>query len=231
MNTQTSPIFIAFTGGSGAGKTWLVDRLRQRFGNEATSLSLDDFYLDLSYLSVSERKRINFDDPDAIDWSLLENTLRELRNGKTTLAPRYDYDSHTRRNSGEWCSPHPFIFVEGLWLLSFERVREYFTLGIFLDCPDSLRRQRRLTRDVKERGRTEDSINEQIRNFVAPMHERFVEPQKSWADRVMDQPISPTELEGLVTTIRALQPKPHQAPFSIINSLATAPVTPTQQYL
>jgi len=231
MNTQTSPILIALTGGSGAGKTWLVNSLRQVFGDEATSLSLDDFYHDFSRFPLAERNRINFDHPDTIDWSLFENVLRELQNGETTLVPRYDYISHTRWNNGEWRCPRPFIFVEGLWLLSEERVREFFNLRIFLDCPESLRRQRRLARDVKERGRTENSITEQFRDFVAPMHERFVEPQNHLADLVMDQPIGPAELDRLVARIRALRTASIPVPLEFVGSRTAAMAMSAPQYL
>ena len=173
MNTKTSSKLIALVGGSGAGKTWLADRLCQEFGDEATSLSLDDFYRDLSHLTLSKREKINFDHPDAIDWPLFEGVLRELKNGVTVLAPRYDFVSHTRLTGREPRSPRPFIFVEGLWLLWHPHVRELFDLRVFLDCVQSLRWQRRVARDLNERGRTTDSIREQFWNVVAPMHERF----------------------------------------------------------
>jgi uridine kinase len=215
MNTKTTFKLIALTGGSGAGKTWLADRLCQEFGDEATSLSLDDFYCDLSHLVLSEREKINFDHPDAIDWALFEGVLRELRHGGTVLVPRYDFVSHTRLT--EWAPrrPRPFIFVEGLWLLWHPHVRELFDLRVFLDCIQSLRWQRRVTRDLNERGRTTDSIREQFWNVVAPMHDRFVEGQKDWADLVIEQSITQTTLGRLVATIRALRAEAGPRPSKI----------------
>ena len=108
---------VALVGGSGAGKSWLADRLRREFGDEATSLSLDDFYRDLSHLMPSEREKINFDHPGAIDWPRFEGVLRELQHRVTAWAPRYSFVSHTRLTEREPHTPRPFIFVEGLWLL------------------------------------------------------------------------------------------------------------------
>ena len=213
MNTETTFKLIALTGGSGAGKTWLADRLCQEFGDEAMSLSLDDFYCDLSPLTLSERERTNFDHPDAIDWPLFESVLRELQNGVTVSAPHYDFVSHTRLTEREPRSPQPFIFVEGLWLLWHPHVRELFDFRIFLDCIQSVRWQRRVARDVNKRGRTTDSIRKQFWKVVAPMHERFVEVQKAWADLVIDESITQTELGRLVTRIRALRGEPGPSAF------------------
>ena len=117
MNIESPFKLIALTGGSGAGKTWLADRLCQEFGEEAMSLSLDDFYCDLSHVALAERESTNFDHPDAIDWPFFEKVLRELQNGETALVPLYDFISHTRSTEWKSRSPRPFIFVEGLWLL------------------------------------------------------------------------------------------------------------------
>jgi len=223
MNTEAPSKLIALVGGSGAGKTWLADRLCQAFGGEGTSLSLDDFYCDLSHLMPAEREKINFDHPDAIDWPLFERVLSELQNGMTPLAPRYSFVSHTRL--AEWAprSPRPFIFVEGLWLLWHPHVRKLFDLRIFLDCIQSLRWERRVTRDFNERGRTTDSIYEQFWNVVAPMHEQFVERQKAWADLVIEQSITQAALGRLIATIRDLRARPDPVPSEITVLRAITP--------
>jgi uridine kinase len=231
MSTDMPSTFVALVGGSGAGKSWLADRLRREFGDEATSLSLDDFYRDLSHLMPSEREEINFDHPGTIDWPLFEGVLRELQQRVTTWAPRYSFVSHTRLAEREPRTPRPFIFVEGLWLLRPPPVRELFGLRVFLDCSESLRWQRRLARDLSERGRTRDSIYEQFWNVVAPMHERFVEEQKAWADLVIEQPTSHTELGRLIETIRALRAEPDPTPLEITGSRATMPPVAALQSL
>lgn len=221
MNTDLPCTLIALAGGSGAGKTWLANRLCQEFGDEATVLALDDFYFDLSHLMLTERKHINFDHPDMIEWPLFETVLRELRNGVTVLAPRYDFAAHTRL--AEWTprSPRPFIFVEGLWPLRPPQVRELFDLRIFLDCPELLRWQRRLARDVTGRSRTTESICDQFWNVVAPMHAHFVEGQKVWADLEVEQPISQPELDRLFAAVRGLRTESVPTPLEIISQTAT----------
>lgn len=223
MNTNTPSTLIALTGGSGAGKTWLADRLCQEFGDEATSLSLDDFYCDLSHLKLSEREKTNFDQPDAIDWPLFETVLGELRNGAEVLSPRYDFVSHTRSAGGEWHNSKPFIFVEGLWLLWHPHVRKQFNFRVYLDCVQSVRWERREARDLNERGRTRDAIRKQFLTVVAPMHERFVEAQKPWADLVLEESITQSEFVQLVARIRVLRAGPDPDHLEITRSNATTP--------
>jgi len=231
MNITTTPKLIALVGGSGAGKTWLANHLSQVLGDEAMSLSLDDFYHDLSALPPAERDKVNFDHPDAIDWSLFEKVLRELQSGASVLAPRYDFSSHTRLTEGEPCHPRPFIFVEGLWLLRNPGLRELFDLRVFLRCSESLRWQRRLTRDLNERGRIADSICKQFWNVVAPMHDQFVKVQEAQADLVFEEPIYQNELDGLVVAIRALHPKPASTTWALAGSSTTAPQVAVLQSL
>ena len=223
MNNEIRSKLIALVGGSGAGKSWLADRLCQEFGDEATALSLDDFYCDLSQLTPSEREQINFDHPDAIDWPVFEGVLRELQKGVTALAPRYNFVSHTRVTEWEARSPRPFIFVDGLWLLWHEHVRALLDFRVFLDCIQSLRWQRRVTRDLNERGRTTDSIRKQFVNVVVPMHERFVERQKAWADLVIEQSITHTKLGRLVATIHALRVEPGPTSSETTGARKTTP--------
>lgn len=223
MNIKSPSKLIALTGGSGAGKSWLADRLCQEFGGEAATLSLDDFYRDLSHLRHSEREKSNFDHPDAIDWPLFQGVLSKLQDGEMALTPSYNFASHTRLTGLESCRPRPLTFVDGLWLLWPPQVRVMFGFRIFLDCPEALRWQRRLARDGAERGRTTDSIHEQFWNVVAPMHERYVEVQKSWADLVIEQPISPAGFAGLVATIRALGVSPCPTPLESAPAWATTP--------
>ena len=221
MNGNSTPKLIALTGGSCAGKTWLANRLCQEFGDEAISISLDDFYHDLSRLPAGERSKVNFDHPDAIDWPLFERVLDEVRNGTLALSPRYDFTSHTRIARWEPCPPRPFVFVEGLWLLRTPRIRDRFELRIFLRCSEPLRWQRRLARDRRQRDRTPDAIGDQFWSVVAPMHDRFVQGQETWADVILEQPLSRSDLTQAVATIRALRSNP---PASAETRESTVPV-------
>jgi uridine kinase len=197
------PKIIAIVGGSGSGKTWLATRLLHVFGSQATRLSQDDFYHDLGHLPPSARAKANFDHPHAIDWPAFERVLRDCRSGHITQVPQYDFTTHTRLPVGKNLIPEPLILVEGLWLLWLPRMRELFDLAVFLGCTPQLRLERRLMRDVAERGRTADSVREQFFKTVAPMHREFVAPQAKWADIILRQPPAETELRKLIKMIQA----------------------------
>ncbi|HUR58080.1 MAG TPA: uridine-cytidine kinase [Opitutaceae bacterium] len=194
--TQPS-LLIAIVGGSGAGKGWVVERLCRLLGERAAGLQLDDFYRDRSDLPLARRARLNFDVPQAIDWESAVRTLRECRAGLPTRVPRYDFATYSRVGDEPTWLPRPVVFVDGLWLLHPPEVRELFDLTIYLDTPPELRRQRRLTRDVSERGYCAEDVERRLRTAVAPMHNRYVEPQKKHADLVLAQPFAERELLGL----------------------------------
>ena len=188
---------VAVVGGSGAGKGWFVDRLRRLFGINACHLQLDDFYRDLSHLPMDERARRNFDVPDAIDWAAAERVLRDCRRGRSTTVPSYNFATHCRSAARNGWTPRPIVLVDGLWLLRPPAIRDLFALKIYLDTPPELRCSRRLARDVTERGYTRDAIEHQLRTTVVPMHDRYVEPQKQWADLALSQPFREDHLLAL----------------------------------
>lgn len=202
--TAIPPVhLIAVVGGSGAGKGWLVERLCRLLGEQAGHLQLDNFYRDRSHLSPRQRARVNYDAPGAIDWVWAERVLSDCRAGRPTSIPNYDFATHSRLSGSAW-QPRRVVFVEGLWLLRPPGVRALFDLKIYLDAPKDLRHTRRLSRDVVERGYTAEAINHQLLTAVAPMHERYVEPQKRWADLVLAQPFNATDLAALGDRLWAL---------------------------
>jgi uridine kinase len=206
MSTSSTVQLVAIVGGSGAGKGWLVVRLCRLLGERAGHLQLDDFYRDRSHLSPGRRARINFDRPAAIDWEAAGRVLRECRAGRPTRVPSYDFATNTRNASREhpaW-QPRPIVLVDGLWLLRPPAIRRLFDLKIFLDTPTDLRCSRRLARDVAERGYTAETVERQLRTAVVPMHDRFVEPQKKWADVVVRQPFQEENLLALADRLWAL---------------------------
>ncbi|MDB6077186.1 MAG: uridine kinase [Akkermansiaceae bacterium] len=180
--------FIAVVGGSGSGKSWLADRIRAAYGAAAGHLSLDDFYRDLGHLTPEQRAVVNFDDPASIDWDALRAVMLALESGGAAGLPAYDFATHTRKPRGQPFPFRPVIVVEGLWLLHPEWLREKFTHSLFVDCPESLRLQRRIDRDVASRGRTEASVREQFAAHVEPMHALYVQPQREWSQDVIESP-------------------------------------------
>jgi len=199
MNPAPPVRLIAVVGGSGAGKSWLVERLCRLLGEKAAHLQLDHFYHDCSHLSPNRRARINFDVPEAIDWDEAGRVLRDCRAGRPTRIPFYDFATHCRvaeRACPVW-SPRPIVLVDGLWLLRPPEIRALFDLKIYLDTPPDLRCSRRRSRDLVERGYTAAAIEQQLRTAVLPMHDRYVEPQKKWADLVLAQPFQESPLGTL----------------------------------
>lgn len=190
-------MLVAIVGGSGAGKTWLADRLETALGPRCGRVSLDDFYRDLSHLPPARRARVNFDHPRAIDWVLFRQVLEAIRRGRPVRLPRYDFVRHVRAGYRKAGRPPAVLLVDGLWLLRSPAVRRVFALRLFVDAPVALRKERRLERDRLERGRSGASIRRQFREHVQPMHARFVEPQRTRADRILGPKIHPSQIAVL----------------------------------
>jgi uridine kinase len=199
-----NPRLVAIVGGSGAGKSWLAARLQSRLGKESALLRLDDFYRDRSHLPLRRREQINFDHPRSIDWPAFERVLLGCRAGLPLQIPRYDFARHTRCAELEWWRPKRIILVEGLWLLHRPALRRLFGLSIFVECPEALQFRRRMRRDAAERGRGEESVQEQFQRRVLPMAVRHVQPQARWADLVVTSPVRGNVLDRLAARIERL---------------------------
>lgn len=198
------PHLVGIVGGSGSGKSWLADQLRERLGKEAGRISLDNFYRDRSHLPVDRRASINFDHPRAVDWPLVRHVLEDCLAGRTTYLPQYDFTAHARSEQWESFSPKSIVLMDGLWLLRRAAVRRLLALRIFLDCSEPARLERRVQRDVRERGRTETSVKEQFIKMVAPMHARFVEGQKMWANVVLTGPPTTEDADRLADRLKQI---------------------------
>jgi uridine kinase len=196
------PLLVAIVGGSGSGKSWLADKLQSTLGHNAGRLSLDDFYRDRSHLSTVQRARLNFDRPAAIDWTAFQRVLNSCLHYHEVQVPRYDFRTHCRHPGSCVLKPKPIMLVEGLWLLRSARIRKFFGFRIFLDAPMQLRLQRRLSRDVADRGRSRKSVQEQFRKTVEPMHRKFVLPQLHWCDVVFKGDRRGREIAELTALLR-----------------------------
>ncbi len=194
---------IAVVGGSGSGKSWLATRLGEWLGDDAGHLCLDNFYRDLGHLPESARDLVNFDDPAAIDWDRLALVIESLESGQPAELPIYDFQDHVQRPEKMLLERKKIVVLEGLWLLHPEWLREKFAWSVFVDCSEEMRLERRIQRDVKTRGRTEESVRQQFANHVQPMHARFVEPQRHHAKRCVGSPMTERERDELIAACLA----------------------------
>ena len=183
------PYLIGVAGPSCAGKTELALHLAARL--PAVVLPLDCYYLDLSDRPLAERARFNFDKPSALDHDLFFHHIQGLSEGRIVERPVYDFVTHTRTKSVQPMEPGGFIVVEGLFVLYWQDVRSLFQTKVYVDLPDEPCLERRILRDVRERGRTPESVRRQFAETVQPMAARFVHPTIANADLVIagDNPI------------------------------------------
>ncbi len=182
---------LGICGGSSAGKTTLTRRLLERLEERDVSvLAFDAYYRDLSHLPFAERRRGNFDHPDSLDSDLFLQHLDALRHGIDVDVPVYDFSTHTLTGRFERVEAAPLLLVEGILLLAVEGVAERLDYSIFMDVPEDVRLQRRVHRDMTERGRPEDHVRRQFAATVAPMHDAFVQPSRHRADRIVTGDVS-----------------------------------------
>jgi len=176
---------IAITGGSCACKTTVALALGERLGERARVIAEDDYYRCSTTFPNFDPAKHNFDEPAAKDHALLVAHLREARASAGFAKPLYDLVTHTRRAESEFVQPEDVLIVEGLHLLATPALREAFDLRVYVEADEALRLGRRMIRDVEERGRTPRSVLNQFFNYVRPMHELHVAPQRAFADLVL----------------------------------------------
>ena len=179
-------LIIGIAGGSGSGKTTLALRLKERFGeDEVRLISHDSYYKRHDELPYEERCKLNYDHPDSFDTPLMVAHLRELRAGHPVQVPVYDYTIHNRSDKTVTVQPAPVIIVEGILIFDSPELCDLMDMKVFVDTDADVRILRRIVRDVKERGRTLDSVVNQYLTTVKPMHEQFVEPSRKYADIIV----------------------------------------------
>lgn len=183
-----TPIIIGLAGGTGSGKTTLAYRLRDSFcAADVRLISHDFYYRQHDELSYDERCALNYDHPDSFETDLLVAQLKQLKAGQAIECPTYDYTTHNRAAQTMQITPAPIILVEGILLFENDAVCDLLDLKVFVDTDADERILRRILRDVKERGRTLDSVITQYLTTVKPMHDAFVEPSKRKADFIVPQ--------------------------------------------
>ncbi|MCF0133482.1 MAG: uridine kinase [Blautia sp.] len=179
-------IIIGIAGGTGSGKSTFTNRLKNEFVNDVSVVYHDNYYKRQDEIPFEERKKVNYDHPDSLETDLLVEHLRKLREGEAVDCPVYDYTQHNRSNQTVHIEPRKIILVEGILLLADPRVRDLIDIKIFVEADADERILRRITRDVKERGRDLDNIVEQYLTTVKPMHYLYVEPTKATADIIIN---------------------------------------------
>lgn len=178
-------IVIGIAGGSGSGKTTLMKNLIARFQDDVTVLSHDNYYRPYDELSIEERRKVNYDHPDAFDTEMMIEHLKQLKAGQSIECPNYDYTTYSRCKETTRLAPRKVILVEGILIFENKALCSQMDIKIFVDTDADVRLIRRIKRDVAKRGRSLESVLTQYLNTVKPMHEQFVEPSKKNADLVV----------------------------------------------
>ena len=180
-------ITIGIAGGTGSGKTTITRRLLQRFPDSVSVVYHDNYYKAHDDMTYEQRSHLNYDCPDAFDTELLLRDLAALRRGEEIRCPVYDYTVHNRSEKTVLVKPAPVVIVEGILIFEDRRICDLLDIKIFVDTDADVRILRRIVRDVRDRGRSLESVVDQYLNTVKPMHEMYVEPSKRNADIIIPE--------------------------------------------
>ena len=178
---------IGLAGGTGSGKTTITKRLMQRFGADVSVIYHDNYYKAHHDMPYEERAKLNYDHPDAFDTDLLIQAVRDLKAGKDVVCPVYDYSIHDRSDKTILVKSAKVVIVEGILIYASKELRELMDIKLFVDTDADVRILRRIKRDVRDRGRSLESVIDQYLTTVKPMHEQFVEPSKRYADLIIPE--------------------------------------------
>ena len=178
---------IGVTGGTGSGKTTIINKITKESGiKEICYLSSDSYYKDNPRLVFEQRDKLNYDTPEAIDFNLLNNHISDLKKGLEINVPNYCFSTHLRLKNKRRFSPKKILIIEGILILTNKELRKNINYNIFLDCPRDIRFKRRLKRDVNERDRNYEDVVNLFKNRLDSMHELYVEPVKKYCDLIID---------------------------------------------
>ncbi len=199
-------VLVGIAGGTGSGKTSFAQKIQDRIGPDlCLNLNQDSYYKDGSGLSSEAQAAINYDHPDAFDTSLLVQDLRDLKAGRPVPYLTYDHATYSRKVLTDPLTPRPVILLEGILVLVEEPLRRLMDIKLFIDTDSDVRILRRLQRDIKDRGRSFESVKKQYLGWVRPMHLEFVEPSKRYADLIIPEGAeNAVALEAVVARIRAM---------------------------
>lgn len=196
-------MIIGIAGGSGSGKTTFTNAIKEMFEKDILVIRHDDYYKDHSNLSLEEKKYINYDHPNALETDMLVEHIKQLKKGQLIEKPLYDFSIHSRKGS-EVIFPEKIIILEGILVLENEELRNLIDLKIYVDATSDERILRRILRDTKKRGRTVEDICDQYIKTVKPMHEKYVEPTKKYADIIINGGMNKIALDLIKTKIESV---------------------------
>jgi len=180
-------LIIGIYGGTGSGKTTIVNQIASNFDtSEIEIISQDSYYNDNSNISYNERCKLNFDHPDSIDSKLLHKHLSELKNGNFIKQPIYDFKTHNRTKKTIITNPKKILILEGILIMCYPNIRSICDLKVYINANSKTRMNRRISRDILERGRTHNEVLSRYTKTLKPMHEKFIEPTKIYADYVIE---------------------------------------------
>lgn len=181
-------LIIGIAGGTGSGKTTVVQKIAEQFFAEEVSIIFQDsYYLDNSDLSLEERRAKNFDHPESVEFDLLIDHVKQLRSGKSVNEPIYSFISCTRQSETRKVVPRGVLIVEGILILTNKKLRELMDIKVFVDCDSDVRLSRVIRRDINERGRDVNQVLDRYEKTVRPSHLQFIEPSKRFADIIIPQ--------------------------------------------
>ena len=200
------PVLVGIAGGTGSGKTSFAQKIQDRIGPDlCLNLNQDSYYKDGTGLTPEAQAAINYDHPDAFDTSLLVQDLRDLKAGRPVPYLTYDHATYSRKVLTDPLTPRPVILLEGILVLVEEPLRRLMDIKLFIDTDSDVRILRRLQRDIRERGRSFESVKKQYLDWVRPMHLEFVEPSKRYADLIIPEGAeNAVALEAVAARIRAM---------------------------
>ncbi|MDG2301380.1 MAG: uridine kinase [Acidimicrobiales bacterium] len=178
--------FVGIAGGSCSGKTTIVHALVESYEGSVSTVAFDSYYCDQGHMTLDERARVNYDHPDSLDVDLFVSDIQSLRDGNSIDTPIYDFSTHTRSDKSRFVTPSDLVVLDGILLLVFPEIIDLLDLAVFIEASEEVRFNRRIPRDIQERGRTSEQSSTQFKRTVQPMHARFVAPSIDRADLVID---------------------------------------------
>lgn len=203
MSCQKDCMLIGIAGGTGSGKSTFTNRIKKQFGDDVTVIYHDNYYRRRDDIPFEERKKINYDHPDALETDMLIEHIKQLKAGKSVVCPVYDFSVHNRSDKTVVIKPSKVILVEGILVLQNPELCDLLDIKIFVEADADERILRRVLRDVEERGRDLRGIIDQYLTTVKPMHYRFVEPSKAKADIVINSGLNDVAYDIVSTKIQA----------------------------